>query len=309
MNLENSEADSIPLVTVAIPTFKRPECLRKSLESVILQNYGRLEIIVGDNDWEFGSAEKIISEFSGEKKIKYVRSATPKTAKKNFFDLLLIADGEYFMWLADDDQLEGENYISNLLCALNSSSNVVCAFATWKLFSSECEHNIIKTKEYKSDFWFIRAISFIWHSTDDFFYGLYKIGALRKASIESIKPLSWPNHLVSTNCVYPFLLDLVIQGKIVRDISMGVFWQNHDYTSKFYQRTSDIKKSLVHGFFLIVTRRINIHFRYAKEVGRKAIIFWPICILTSTLSLSRDSLKYLISRFFRSGSSEVSKRV
>ena len=55
-----------PLVSVGIPTFSRPEELRKALECICRQEYSQLEIIVGDNASP-GPATEACSQLHGKR--------------------------------------------------------------------------------------------------------------------------------------------------------------------------------------------------------------------------------------------------
>ena len=67
--------DKFPLVSVIIPTYKRPKYLEEAILSVKAQSYPNIEIIVvDDNSWEETSivAEKFadVTFFTNEKNFK-----------------------------------------------------------------------------------------------------------------------------------------------------------------------------------------------------------------------------------------------
>ncbi|MGJ0607097.1 glycosyltransferase family 2 protein [Cylindrospermopsis raciborskii] len=41
---------NLPVVTIAIPTFKRSHFLERTLNSVAMQDYPNLEVLIADND-------------------------------------------------------------------------------------------------------------------------------------------------------------------------------------------------------------------------------------------------------------------
>ena len=55
-----------PLVSVCIPTYNKARYLRKSLDSIINQTYGNLEIIISDNASP-DNTEEIIKSFTDER--------------------------------------------------------------------------------------------------------------------------------------------------------------------------------------------------------------------------------------------------
>jgi glycosyltransferase involved in cell wall biosynthesis len=101
-------ADS-PLVSVGIPTYNRPEGLRRTLDCITGQTYKNLEIIVSDNCSSGPETEAVVREFIvNDNRIQYYRQETNKGAAFNFSFVLEKATGKYFMWAADDDEWKGE---------------------------------------------------------------------------------------------------------------------------------------------------------------------------------------------------------
>ena len=123
----------LPLVSVGIPTYNRPEGLRRTLECITRQTYSNLEIIVSDNDSPDRETEVVVREFMAkDSRIKYYRQEENKGITFNFKFVLELATGEYFMWAADDDVWK-LSFISCLVEALEINSDAVLAF---------CRHDI-----------------------------------------------------------------------------------------------------------------------------------------------------------------------
>jgi glycosyltransferase involved in cell wall biosynthesis len=63
-----------PFVSVGIPTYNRPEGLRRTLECITQQTYGNLEIIVSDNGSPGRETEVVVREFRDkDSRIQYFR--------------------------------------------------------------------------------------------------------------------------------------------------------------------------------------------------------------------------------------------
>ncbi|NER51118.1 MAG: glycosyltransferase family 2 protein [Symploca sp. SIO1A3] len=104
-----------PLVSIGIPTYNRPQGLRRALESVIKQTYQNLEIIVSDNcsaetETEGRTeTEMIVREFmEQDERIQYVRQEENIGLFYNKKFLFEVSHGEYFTWLCDDDERSPE---------------------------------------------------------------------------------------------------------------------------------------------------------------------------------------------------------
>lgn len=96
--------ESSPLVSVGIPTYDRPQGLRRTLGCITYQSYKNLEIIVSDNCSQGTETEQVVREFMrDDPRVKYYRQNENKGPLANFRFVLEMASGKYFMWAADDD--------------------------------------------------------------------------------------------------------------------------------------------------------------------------------------------------------------
>jgi glycosyltransferase involved in cell wall biosynthesis len=96
-----------PLVTVGIPTYNRPEGLRKTLDCITRQTYGNLEIIVSDNCSQKPEVSAVVHDaMKTDPRIKFTIQERNMGALHNFKYVLEAATGDYFMWAADDDEWE-----------------------------------------------------------------------------------------------------------------------------------------------------------------------------------------------------------
>src|SRR4051812_1846461 len=114
----NSIVSHRPLVSIGIPTYNRPDGLRKALESAVGQTYDNIEIIVSDNCSPGEETEAVIKEFMArDARISYHRQQCNQGLYFNFFYVLEQAVGAYFMWLADDDWIDS-NYVQKCMDVL-----------------------------------------------------------------------------------------------------------------------------------------------------------------------------------------------
>ena len=96
----------MPLVTVGMPTYNRPDLFRSAFASVVNQTYPNIQIIVSDNASPTDQVERIVREESGDRPVKFFRQKAGLGPVGNFQFVLDQADGDYYMWLADDDWLD-----------------------------------------------------------------------------------------------------------------------------------------------------------------------------------------------------------
>lgn len=98
------EQDLRPLVSVGVPTFNRPELLRKALARLMVQSYRNLEILISDNASTNDQVQSVIQEYvSKDRRIIASRHEVSVSPFENFMSVLLRSKGSFFMWAADDD--------------------------------------------------------------------------------------------------------------------------------------------------------------------------------------------------------------
>ena len=90
-----------PAVTVCIPTYERPEMLRRSLQSVLWQSWRDVEVIVSDNASDDRVAE-VVASFQDP---RVVHDRLPENIGLfgNLSRCLRLGSGRYRVMLPDDD--------------------------------------------------------------------------------------------------------------------------------------------------------------------------------------------------------------
>jgi glycosyltransferase involved in cell wall biosynthesis len=127
------EADR-PLVTVAIPTYRRPELLRVAIESAIAQTYRNIEILVSDSD----SSDEIAALVAcyGDPRLRYRRNDGPATGLQNALAMYRDARGDLIATLHDDDEWE-PGYLAAMVKPLVEDPTVVLTFADHWVMDAE----------------------------------------------------------------------------------------------------------------------------------------------------------------------------
>lgn len=94
-----------PVLTVVIPTFRRPVLLARTLRSVQLQTEKRLHVLVLDNASGDETTDVVRSFAKDDPRIEYVRHPVNIGASANFESGMLMAKTPFFAFLSDDDTL------------------------------------------------------------------------------------------------------------------------------------------------------------------------------------------------------------
>lgn len=93
-----------PLVSVVLPTYNRPERLRRAVKSVDEQTYGNVELIVVD-DYSSTPAEQVLADHSFEDlRVRHLRHAENEGANTARNNGIEAARGEFIAFLDDDDE-------------------------------------------------------------------------------------------------------------------------------------------------------------------------------------------------------------
>jgi len=122
--ISSEDASLIPLVSVGIPTYNRPDGLKRTLSCICGQTYRNLEIIISDNCSPDQAIMQVVEEMmQQDSRIIYVRQEKPLPIHGNFKYVLERASGEFFMWAADDDEWD-EFFIEQCLKELQKHNAV-----------------------------------------------------------------------------------------------------------------------------------------------------------------------------------------
>lgn len=94
-------------ITVGVITYNRPELLKQAIGSVLRQSYKNFELIISNDYLKVPVTQEALG-IENEPRLKIINQASNLGEIKNMNYLLEIAQGEWFVWLADDDLLHPE---------------------------------------------------------------------------------------------------------------------------------------------------------------------------------------------------------
>jgi glycosyltransferase involved in cell wall biosynthesis len=146
------------LVSVLIPTFNRPELIKKSINSVLLQSYKNIEIIVTDNSSDCKTAE-VISSFS-TLKIKYYKNVCNIGPILNWKYAYDKSSGKYWVLLPDDDYLINPFYIEDGIKIMEANNDVsviftdcILSYPNKKTLGLSNAFGLVETAKFRNLFW------------------------------------------------------------------------------------------------------------------------------------------------------------
>ena len=120
-------------VSVCIPCFNQTEYLKRTLASVIEQDYPEMEIIVSDDSTN-DEVKKLVSSLDSQIKIKYFRNFPSLGPAKNWNHCIKIASSDWIKILHHDDWLNGKDALYKFMQAGSKFNSF--------LFSSAVSFNV-----------------------------------------------------------------------------------------------------------------------------------------------------------------------
>jgi hypothetical protein len=113
-----------PLVSVGIPTYNRAASLESAVRSVLAQDHRELEVVVSD-DASTDDTPAVLERLAAQDpRVVPRRQERNVGHARNFAQVFELSQGDYFMWLSDDDQLE-PGYVRRCLEELRSDASLV----------------------------------------------------------------------------------------------------------------------------------------------------------------------------------------
>ncbi|MGF7050599.1 glycosyltransferase involved in cell wall biosynthesis [Paenibacillus sp. DS2015] len=121
-----------PKVSVVIPTYNMKEYLKETIDSILIQDFEDIEIIVGD-DCSSDGTDEMMKQYKFNSKIRYIRNEINLGAKVNCQSLLYEhVRGKYVLGINHDDYLIKHDYISQAVIFLEENPSVSLVFANVK---------------------------------------------------------------------------------------------------------------------------------------------------------------------------------
>lgn len=104
--IKDSHVSFKPRVSVCIPTYKRVETLRETLDSIFAQEgFAEYDVIVSDDNPERGDETERFMKTVSDPRVKYYKSSKNLGPTDNWNRVIELTDAEYHVCIHDDDLL------------------------------------------------------------------------------------------------------------------------------------------------------------------------------------------------------------
>jgi len=232
---------SNPLVSIGIPTYNRPNQLRRALESACNQRYKNIEIIVSDNCSPGSETNEIVSEFlSKDDRIRFFRQKKNEGMMFNFYFVLEMAKGHYFFWLSDDDYISPD-FISILLQYLEMDKSIMVAMcATQRIDQNGVKLDIIRNFNTHLDLNHSNNIQLAFNVVNNDFmsywiYGIFRTQFIKEIVINIIHGFA-EDILIVTNVMLAgkiYYIDEILQYREMHNLQTDELYRN-EQVGKYY---------------------------------------------------------------------------
>jgi glycosyltransferase involved in cell wall biosynthesis len=149
--------DSMPTVSIVVPTYNRPALLKKAIQSILAQTFQDFEVIVVDDGLK-ERAQSVIESFN-DSRIKYIAHLEERGGSAARNTGIKATQGEFTAFLDDDDEWLPEKLTIQMLEFKNTLEDVGFCFSGVE--------NILKDKILMThvpsgiDNYHIRALSYL----------------------------------------------------------------------------------------------------------------------------------------------------
>ena len=295
------QEEMTPRVTIGMPTFSRPNLIRRALASVASQTYRNFVLIVSDNAGFDNSTLEAIKEYSHLlPEVILIAQNSNIGALDNFKFVLSVSNTEYFMWLSDDDEIS-PNYLQALVQILDSDKSAVTAMGRWKNMMNLNEGFFRRQVRPDMKNIILRLFYYVVFADEDSaFYGVHRIDKLRQCKFSGYL---FPNKKIISNFCYLIIFDILLFGRI--RFSNNATWICHNYTSKFYNN------SLARGTIdklRTLFRRINVYLLYILKATRFNFFLLPFIISASLIGFFKEIIIFIFKIKFLFGNIVPTKK-
>ena len=272
------------LVSIGLPTYNRPDALRKVLGIVAAQTYPNLEIIISDNASTDTKVKEVIEEFATkESRIKHYRQDENIGVLANAEFVLRQAHGEYFTWFSDDDWRSPE-FIELLVDELEKNKNIDFAFCDYREVYEDGSRatgypssHLKIFKPFTSNLRLIRTITYYWQDAalgkPNIFYSVFRREAL---AVLDIKKITDDYKLLNMDCLIAFSLlqksPASIRSEMMCTLTCGNQKHYADDESQDKRGQKSLLSKLV-GIWKYNKNDRNLYIKNTDNLAEKVIIY------------------------------------
>ena len=102
-----------PFISICIPTYKNASFFKRLMDSIVLQDFKKFEVIISDDSPDDSIAELIAEYQNNILELKYIKNDPAKGMPENWNAAIKVAKGTWIKIMHDDDWFESEQSLSH----------------------------------------------------------------------------------------------------------------------------------------------------------------------------------------------------
>lgn len=139
--------ENLPKVSVMIPTYNQEDYIAQAINSVLMQDYGNIEIIIAD-DCSTDRTGEIARQYISSK-VKYIRNERNLGRVANYRNTLYShTTGDWIVNLDGDDYYTDKTFISRAINEILSQNDIVCFFGNKKFPAQLMKYHQFKISDH-----------------------------------------------------------------------------------------------------------------------------------------------------------------
>ena len=123
-----------PKVSICIPTYQQVEYLKKTLDSIQIQNFTDYEVIITDDSRD-NSVRCLVESYSSSLSIRYYLNEKQLGSPENWNNSVTYANGEYIKIMHHDDWFTNKNSLGLFVKMLDDNPNSIFGFSATHIYN------------------------------------------------------------------------------------------------------------------------------------------------------------------------------
>ena len=125
-------------ISIGLPVYNGGNFLKHSIDSILCQTYSNFEFIISDNASTDSTMDICKYYAAMDSRIRYIRNDANIGIMGNFNQVVRLANGEYFKWVAHDD-IHAETFLERCMEGLEKEPSVVLCYTKSKIINENGE--------------------------------------------------------------------------------------------------------------------------------------------------------------------------
>ncbi len=123
-------------ISVCIPVFNHKKYIAQCIESVLLQDYKNIEIIISDNCSTDGTID-VIKGYLWDERIRFYQNESNIGMVRNAEKVLYYAKGDFMVFLSSDDYWSDPTFLSQVADRIHADNDLIMVCGGKKYFKEE----------------------------------------------------------------------------------------------------------------------------------------------------------------------------